>query len=219
MNKKTKILVVDDHTVVRKGLCALLSAEKYGIEVIGEAADGMEAVEKARQLKPQVILMDLMMPKMDGLQAIVAIRKDDPDARILILTSHVEDDMLLKAIEAGALGYLMKDSSPDVLVSTINNVSMDRMSLPTELARKVMLKEKEPKPELKTNLLTDRERDVMISIGKGYSNKQIAIELSVSVTTIRTHVSNLLRKLNLENRTQLALYAREHEIGQGLKKP
>ena len=219
VNKKTKILVVDDHTVVRKGLCALLSAEKYGIEVIGEAADGMEAVEKARQLKPQVILMDLMMPKMDGLQAIVAIRKDDPDARILILTSHVEDDMLLKAIEAGALGYLMKDSSPDVLVSTINNVSMDRMSLPTELARKVMLKEKEPKPELKTNLLTDRERDVMISIGKGYSNKQIAIELSVSVTTIRTHVSNLLRKLNLENRTQLALYAREHEIGQGLKKP
>lgn len=212
MSEKIKVLVVDDHTVVRKGLCALLSDRKYGIEVIGEAADGQEAVEKARLLKPQVILMDLMMPKMDGLQAVAAIRQENPEARILVLTSHVEDDMLLKAIDAGALGYLMKDSSPDVLVSTINNVHLGRMSLPTDLARKVMLREQEPKPEPQASLFTERERDVLVCIGKGYSNKQIGDELSVSVTTVRTHVSNLLRKLNLENRTQLALYARQHDI-------
>jgi NarL family two-component system response regulator LiaR len=213
MSEKIKILVVDDHTVVRKGLCSLLSAEKYGIEVVGEAGDGLEAVEKARQLKPQVILMDLIMPRMDGLGAIVAIREQNPEARILVLTSHVEDDMLLKAIDAGALGYLMKDSSPDVLVSSINNVALDRMSLPTELARKVMLRKPEPEPEVQTSLLTDRERDVLACIGKGYSNKQIAAELAVSVATIRSHVSNLLHKLDFQNRTQLALYARE----QGMK--
>jgi two-component system, NarL family, response regulator LiaR len=212
MSANIKILVVDDHTVVRKGLCSLLSAEKYGIEVVGEAGDGLEAVEKARQLKPQVILMDLIMPRLDGLGAIVAIRKENPEARILVLTSHVEDDMLLKAIDAGAMGYLMKDSSPDVLVSSINNVALDRMSLPSELARKVMLRKPEPAPEVKTRLLTDRERDVLACIGKGYSNKQIAVDLDVSVTTVRTHVSNLLRKLEFENRTQLALYAREQGV-------
>jgi NarL family two-component system response regulator LiaR len=212
MSEKIKVLVVDDHTVVRKGLCALLSDRKYGIEVIGEAADGQEAVEKARLLKPQVILMDLMMPKMDGLEAVAVIRQENPEARILVLTSHVEDDMLLKAIDAGALGYLMKDSSPDVLVSTINNVHLGGMSLPTDLARKVMLREQEPKTKPQAGLFTERERDVLVCIGKGYSNKQIGDELSVSVTTVRTHVSNLLRKLNLENRTQLALYARQHDI-------
>jgi DNA-binding NarL/FixJ family response regulator len=212
MAEKIKILVADDHTVVRKGLCALLSDKKYGVEVLGEAADGQEAVEKARLLKPQVILMDLMMPKMDGLQAIMAILQENPGACILVLTSHVDDEMLRKAIDAGALGYLMKDSSPDVLVSTIKTVALGRMSLPPDLTRKVMLRESEPKTEDQISLFTDRERDVLLCIGKGFSNKQIAEELSVSVTTVRTHVSNLLRKLNLENRTQLALYARENQI-------
>jgi DNA-binding NarL/FixJ family response regulator len=212
MAEKIKILVADDHTVVRKGLCALLSDKKYGVEVLGEAADGQEAVEKARLLKPQVILMDLMMPKMDGLQAIMAILQENPGACILVLTSHVDDEMLRKAIDAGALGYLMKDSSPDGLVSTIKTVALGCMSLPPDLTRKVMLRESEPKTEDQISLFTDRERDVLLCIGKGFSNKQIAEELSVSVTTVRTHVSNLLRKLNLENRTQLALYARENQI-------
>ena len=213
MSEKIKILIVDDHTVVRKGLCALLEAEKYGIEVVGEAGDGLEAVEKARQLNPQVILMDLIMPRMDGIQAIISIRQENPEARILVMTSHLGDDMLLKAIDAGALGYLMKDASPDVVVSSINNVALDRMSLPTELARKVMLRKPEPEPEVQTGMLTDRERDVLACIGKGYSNKQIAAELGVGLATIRSHVSNLLHKLHLQNRTQLALYARE----QGMK--
>lgn len=212
MDEKIRILVVDDHTVVRKGLCSLLSAEKYGIEVLGEAVDGRDAIEKARELNPEVILMDLMMPNMNGIEAIKTIKMESPDARILVLTSYGEDDLLLNAIDAGALGYLMKDASPDELVSTIRSVSMDRMSLPMDLARKVMLREDQPKPEVPGNILTEREIDVLNCVARGYSNKQIAQELTIGITTVRTHVSNLLRKLNLENRTQLALYARERDL-------
>ena len=207
-----KVLVVDDHTVVRKGLTSLLSADKYGVEVIGEAGDGREAIEKARLLQPDVILMDLIMPKVDGIEAITTIREENPEARILVLTSYGEDDLLLKAIDAGALGYLMKDASPDELVSMIKNVFMDRLSLPMDLARKVMMRKKEPEPERPDSILTERELDVLRWIAKGYSNKQIAQEITVSTTTVRTHVSNLLRKLDFENRTQLALYAREHDL-------
>jgi NarL family two-component system response regulator LiaR len=212
MEKKIRVLVVDDHTVVRKGLCSLLSAEKYGIEVVGEAADGQDAIEKARTLHPEVILLDLAMPRMGGLEAIPAIRKDDPEARILVLTSYAEDNQVIKAISSGALGYLMKDASPDELVSTIHNVYLNRMSLPPDLARKAILRSLEPESNNAASLLTDREVDVLRCVAQGYSNKQIAAKLSVSTTTVRTHVSNLLRKLNLENRTQLALYARQNNI-------
>lgn len=212
MEKKIRVLVVDDHTVIRKGLCSLLSAEKYGIEVVGEAADGQDAIEKARQLQPEVILLDLAMPGMGGLEAIPTIRQDNPGARILILTSYAEDDQIIEAISSGALGYLMKDASPDELVSTIHNVYLNRMSLPPDLARRAILKSQEQENKTAASLLTDREVDVLRCVAQGYSNKQIAAELSVSTTTVRTHVSNLLRKLNLENRTQLALYARQHNI-------
>jgi NarL family two-component system response regulator LiaR len=212
MDDKIRLLIVDDHTVVRKGIRALLSAEKYGIEVVGEAADGQDAVEKARLLHPQVILLDLAMPGMNGLEAIPVLCRDDPEARILILTSFAEDEQVFEAIRSGALGYLMKDASPDELVSTIHNVYLDRMSLPPDLARRVMLGSQQPLGNSPTSLLTDREADVLRSVAKGYSNKQIASELLVSTTTVRTHISSLLRKLNLENRTQLALYARENNI-------
>jgi NarL family two-component system response regulator LiaR len=212
MDDKIRLLIVDDHTVVRKGIRALLSAEKYGIEVVGEAADGQDAVEKARLLHPQVILLDLAMPGMNGLEAIPVLCRDDPEARILILTSFAEDEQVFEAIRSGALGYLMKDASPDELVSTIHNVYLDRMSLPPDLARRVMLGSQQPHGNSPTSLLTDREADVLRSVAKGYSNKQIASELLVSITTVRTHISSLLRKLNLENRTQLALYARENNI-------
>lgn len=212
MGDKIRILVVDDHTVVRKGLCALLSADKYGIEVVGEAANGEEALEKTRQLDPQVILMDLIMPVMDGLEAIKAIRAELPEARILVMTSYTEDDMLVRAIEAGAMGYLLKDASPDVLVSTIQNVFLERMSLPTDMLRKVMGAEQGAQPEPSQDALTGREVDVLRCVGRGLSNKEIARELTVSTTTVRTHVSNLLRKLGMTNRTQLALYARERDL-------
>lgn len=209
---KIRVLVVDDHTVIRKGLCLLLSDEKYGIEVVGEAADGREAIDKSRALAPDVTLLDLAMPGMGGLEAIPAIRRDHPEARILILTSFAEDEQVLEAIRAGALGYLIKDASPDELVSTIHNVYLNRMSLPPDLARKVMLGPHKPVGLAPASLLTDRELDVLRCVAKGYSNKQIALELSVSTTTVRTHISNLLRKLILENRTQLALYARQNNI-------
>jgi NarL family two-component system response regulator LiaR len=212
MDHKIRLLVVDDHTVVRKGLCSLLSAEKYGIDVVGEAADGREAIEKASLLEPDVILLDLAMPGMGGLEAIPSLRKDHPEARILVLTSYADDQQVLDAIRSGALGYLMKDASPDELVSTIHNIYLDRMSLPQDLARKVMLGSKGTEIKPSASGLTEREMDVLRCVAQGYSNKQIAAELSVSITTVRTHVNNLLRKLNLENRTQLALYARQQNI-------
>ena len=212
MDEKIRVLVVDDHTVVRKGICSLLSAEKYGIDVVGEAADGKDAIDKARQLQPEVILLDLAMPGMGGLEAIPAIRQDNPQVRILVLTSYAEDDQVIEAISSGALGYLRKDASPDELVSTIHNVYLNRMSLPQDVARKVMLRSQQPEIKPPASVLTEREVDVLRCVAQGTSNKQIAAELSVSATTVRTHVSNLLRKLNLENRTQLALYARQHDI-------
>lgn len=212
MSERIDILVVDDHTVVRKGLCALLSAEKYGINVVGEAADGREAIEKTRSLQPQVILLDLVMPGMGGLEAIPGILRVAPEARILVLTSHADDDQVVEAVRSGALGFLRKDSSPDELVSTIHTVAHNRMSLPPDLVRKVMMREEQAADDRTPNELTDREVDVLRCVAQGYSNKQIASELSVSPTTVRTHVSSLLRKLHLENRTQLALYARQHDI-------
>jgi DNA-binding NarL/FixJ family response regulator len=213
MENKITVLVVDDHQVVRKGLISLLSAEKYGIAVIGEAANGRDAIEQAHLLGPNVILLDLAMPIMGGLEAIPILHRDCPDARILVLTSYAEDEQVLAAIRSGALGYLMKDASPDELVSTIQNVYLNRMSLPPDLARKVMLGPQEPESGHQPGMLTDREMDVIRLVARGYSNKQIASELSVSTTTVRTHVSNVLRKLNLENRTQIALYAQQNNLG------
>ena len=212
MDGKIRILVVDDHTVVRKGLCALLSDEKYGILVMGEASDGREAIEKARLLQPEVVLLDLLMPGMGGLEAIPGILREDPDARILVLTSFAEDEQVVQAISSGALGYLRKDSSPDELVSTIHNVAHNRMSLPPDLVRKMMLKDQQTVDDGTANELTPREVDVLRCVAQGYSNKQIATELSISPTTVRTHVSSLLRKLQLENRTQLALYTQQNDI-------
>ena len=211
MNEKIHLLVVDDHTVVRKGLCSLLSEEKYGIEIVGEAVDGVEAIEKARSLNPEVILLDLAMPRMSGLEAIPVIQSQNPDARILILTSYAEDEQVIEAINSGALGYLMKDASPDELVSTIHNVYLNRLSLPQDIARKILSRFNETDTKPSIDRPTERELDVLHYVAMGYSNKQIAAQLHVSHTTVRTHVSSLLRKLNLDNRTQLALYASQNK--------
>lgn len=208
-----KILIADDHTVVRKGLKALLSAEKYGIEVIGEASNGDEAIQKAEQLEPDVILMDLVMPGKTGLEAILEIKKIQPRARILVLTSFAEDDNVTRAIKAGAYGFLLKDTSPDELVQTIRSVYADRLTLPQELTRVLLGGETvEKESRSMQSELTPRELDVLRCIAQGMSNKQVAQTLSVSTTTVRSHVSSMIRKLNVENRTQLALYAREHDL-------
>lgn len=206
---KIRVLVADDHTVVRRGLAALLAAPKYGIEVVGDAADGQSAVQQARELQPDVILMDLFMPGTSGIEATRLIRDESQGARILVLTSSGDEAHATQALQAGASGYLMKDASPEELVHAIHSVYYGQLALPQELAQKVMLAESEQTQESEPDPLTERELDVLNCIAQGMSNKQIAQELSVSTTTVRTHVSNILRKLNLENRTQIALYARD----------
>lgn len=208
-----RVLIADDHTVVRKGLKALLSAEKYGIEVIGEASNGDEAIQQAELLEPDVILMDLVMPGKTGLDAILEIKQMQPRARILVLTSFAEDDNVTKAIKAGAFGFLLKETSPDELVQTIRSVYADKLTLPQELTHALFGGETVEKESSSMQPdLTPRELDVLQCIAQGMSNKQVAQSLSVSTTTVRSHVSSMIRKLNVENRTQLAIYAREHNL-------
>lgn len=210
-----RVLIVDDHMVVRKGLQSLLSAEKYEIEVIGDAGDGNQAVQMALELQPDVILMDLQMPHKSGLEAIQDIKQHGLAARILVLTSFGEDERVAAALKAGALGYLLKDSSPDELVSAIHAVAFGHLSLPQELSHAILGVERPGSPsplESPFGALTAREVDVLRCLANGASNKEIASQLTVNLTTVRTHVSSILRKLNLENRTQAALFARQQGL-------
>jgi len=201
-----KVLIADDHTVVRKGIRALLETEP-GITVVGEAADGEDAIHKALALKPDVILMDLVMPKLDGVQAIKELREVLPEIKVLVLTSFAEDRRIVAAIEAGALGYLLKDSSPEDLVRAIREVHRGESSLHPKVAQQLIKKLQRPAEEPEREELTARERKVLALIARGLSNREIARELSLSEPTVRTHVSNILRKLGLKSRTQAALYA------------
>ncbi len=209
-----RILIADDHSVVREGLKALILTEP-GLEVIGEAADGEEAAFKARILKPDVILMDLVMPRKDGIEAIIEIKREDPETRILVLTSFAEDKKILSAIEAGALGYLLKDASPQELVRAIREVYRGESALHPSAARKLIDRLRGPSGSPQEEPLTEREIEVLRLIAKGLPNQHIAKELSISERTVRTHVSNILRKLHLPNRTQAALYA----LREGLASP
>lgn len=206
-------MIADDHTVVRKGLKALLSDEKYAIDVVGEAENGEEAIKLAQQLKPDVILMDLIMPVVSGIEAIKCIKNIQPEIRILVLTSFADNENLSEAIKSGAHGFLLKDTSPDELVQTINSVNNDQLILPHSLTH-LLLQSDQKTNERKFDIheLTSREEDVIKQIARGLSNNQIAEELTISVTTVRTHISHILQKLSLENRTQLAIFAREHDL-------
>jgi DNA-binding NarL/FixJ family response regulator len=212
-NGKLRILIADDHLVVRKGLSELLSKEKYNLEVVGEAGDGEEALQQALALQPDVILMDLSMPRMSGIESIHAIRKAQPSARILVLTTYDDDFQVAESIRAGAYGYLLKDTSPDELVHTIRSVYAEKLVIPQQLSHALLdgngAKDGPPAGE---NALTQRELDVLRCLAQGMSNKHIAAALSIGVTTVRTHVSSLMHKLGLHNRTQLALYAFEHNL-------
>ncbi len=208
MNKKPiRILIVDDHIVVRKGIRALLATES-GLDVIGEAENGSQAVEMYDELTPDLLLLDLLMPKMTGIQAIKKIREKHPDAKILVLTSFAADDQVFPAIKAGALGYLLKDTDPEDLVNAINQVYQGESFLSPAIARKVLEEvfQSSGKP-LSPDPLTKREIEVLQVLAKGKSNRDIASVLSISETTVRTHVSNILSKLHLASRTEAALYA------------
>lgn len=207
MDEKIRLLIADDHAIVREGLRALIATEP-GLELVAEASDGVEAVSKVHALKPDVVLLDMMMPRKDGLGAIEEIMKDQPNARILVLTSFAEDDKVFPAIKAGALGYLLKDSSPQELLQAIRNVHQGEASLHPTIARKLMRELNQP-PSLPptTDPLTEREVEVLRLVAQGLSNDDIAEKLVVSERTVRTHVSHILDKLHLANRTQMALYA------------
>jgi NarL family two-component system response regulator LiaR len=191
-----RVLVADDHAIVRKGICALLATEP-GIEVVGEAHDGNDAIAAAQRLQPDVVLMDLVMPGVDGLEATRRLACCQPQARILVLTSFAGDDKIFPAIKAGALGYLLKDSGPEELVHAIQQVHRGESSLHPTVARRLLR-------ELSSPSERGPESD---GLTQGQSNRQVADLLTISEATVRTHVSNILSKLNLCSRTQAALYA------------
>jgi NarL family two-component system response regulator LiaR len=207
-----RVLVVDDHAIVRKGIRALL-AEIKGIEVIGEASDGQEAMDQAEALHPDVILMDLVMPGVDGIEATRQITADEAGPPILVLTSFAGDDKVFPAIQAGALGYLLKDSEPADLVEAIHQVHRGEPSLQPSIAQKVLNELRRPSARPPTpDPLTDREVEVLRMVAKGLNNPEIARRLVITEATVRTHVSNILGKLHLANRVQATLYALQEGI-------
>jgi NarL family two-component system response regulator LiaR len=207
-----RVLVVDDHAVVRKGIRALL-AEIEGIEVIGEAGDGQGAMAQADALCPDVILMDLVMPGMDGIEAIRQIATGESGPPILVLTSFAGDDKVFPAIKAGALGYLLQDSDPADLVEAIQQVHRGEPSLAPSIAQKVLKELRHPSARPPTpDPLTDREMEVLRLVAKGLTNPEIARQLVITEATVRTHVSHILSKLHLANRVQATLYALQEGI-------
>ena len=207
MSENIRILIADDHAVVRRGLRALIDTEP-DMEVVGEASDGVEAVDQASELKPDVILLDMVMPRKNGPEVITEIKDQNPGARILVLTSFAQDDQVFPAIKAGALGYLLKDSSPRDLIQAIHDVHKGASSLHPSIARMLIAELSQPSSMPPSeDPLTDREVEVLKLVAQGLSNEDIAQSLVISDRTVGKHVSNLLEKLHLANRTQAALYA------------
>lgn len=202
-----RILIADDHAVVREGLRTLIGTEE-GMTVIGEARDGSEAVQMARAYKPDVTLLDMVMPRKGGLEVIREIKDENPAARILVLTSFADDEKVFPAIKSGALGYLLKNASPRTLLNAIRDVHQGQPSMSPAIASKLMreLRRSSDLPPTQEPL-TEREVDVVRLLAQGLTNQEIAEALFIGGGTVRTHVSNILSKLHLANRTQAALYA------------
>ncbi|MFI9201028.1 response regulator [Streptomyces sp. NPDC053048] len=208
-----KVLLVDDHQVVRRGLRTFLEVQD-DIEVVGEAADGAEGVERAEELRPDVVLMDVKMPGMDGIEALRRLRELDNPARVLIVTSFTEQRTVVPALRAGAAGYVYKDVDPDALAGAIRSVHAGHVLLQPEVAGALLSQEEtNGGGQGRGNALTDREREVLALIADGRSNREIARALVLSEKTVKTHVSNILMKLDLADRTQAALWAVRHGIG------
>jgi two-component system nitrate/nitrite response regulator NarL len=216
---KTRILIVDDHTLFREGMKALLSRQE-SVEIIGEASNGKEGIEKAISLSPDVVLMDLNMPDMTGIEAVGHILKVKPDTKILMLTVSEDDEDLFRAVRAGAMGYLLKNVDSEHLVSSVHQVARGEATVSAALTDKIFAEframssrgeEKEASPQ--KDLLSKRENEILVHVSQGESNKEIANALHIAESTVKIHVQNILRKLKLSSRVQAAVYAVEKNMG------
>lgn len=207
MSEKIRLLVVDDHPVVRKGMIALLETEP-DLLIVGEASNGKEAIDKALALRPNVVLMDLVMPDVDGIEATRRIKEVADDVNILVLTSFSSKDKVIPSLNAGAIGYMLKDANPSDLIRAIHQVAIGEGALHPSVTRLVLHRFSQPQQDMvMTEDLTEREQEVLCYLARGLSNQEIADTLVVSTATVNTHVSKILSKLNLTSRTQAALYA------------
>lgn len=213
---KIKVLLVDDHTVVLKGLAFFLSTQE-DFELVGEANNGKEALVKVGETSPDVVLMDLYMPEMDGIEATVCIKKEYPNVKVIVLTSFSDQAHVLPALKAGASGYILKDIEPDQLVEAIRSAYKGNIQLHPDIANALLSQtlpqeEKEEEPSVQVDVLTARENEVLQLLAKGMSNKEIASVLVITEKTVKAHMSSILSKLHLSDRTQAALYAVKNGI-------
>ncbi len=199
-----RILIADDHRIVREGLRMFLNLDQE-LSIVGEAANGIEALTLTRLLKPDVVLMDLIMPELDGISATMTIRKEMPDVEVIALTSVLDNGAVISAIKAGAIGYLLKDADANELCRAIHSAAAGQVQLSPKAAQRLLNEVRMPVSG--DDVLTEREIEVIRLLADGKSNKEIALLLNISETTVKTHVSKILSKLNLSSRTQAALYA------------
>lgn len=209
--KLIRILLVDDHEMVRIGVSAYLQTQA-DMEVVGEATNGREAIDKALELRPDIILMDMVMPEMNGAEATEAIIKKWPEAKIVIVTSFLDDDKVYPALEAGAISYILKTSNAKRIAEAIRETFQGQTVLEPEVTNKMMQRMRSGNDTFPHDELTERELEVLLLIAKGKSNQEIADALFIAVKTVKTHVSNLLSKLEVQDRTQAVIYAFKHEL-------
>lgn len=207
------VLIVDDHKMVRDGLSVFLNSHE-NIEVVGEAEDGREAVRLVNELAPDVVLMDLVMPNMDGMEAMNEIHETQPQTQVIVLTSFVDDDRVVEAVQGGAAGFLLKDVNPDELATAIEDVAGGEPHLHPDITKRMMRQLAEPQEPDQGLIedLTPRELDVLEEMAHGLRNREIAEELFISEKTVKTHVSNILDKLDVNDRTQAVVYALKHKL-------
>lgn len=208
MPQKIKVILVDDHEMVRLGLKSFLNLQP-DVEVVGEAGNGLDGINLALELKPDVVVMDLVMPEMSGVEATLKLLEEWKEAKILVLTSYLDNEKIYPVIEAGAKGYMLKTSSAAEILNAIQKVARGDLAIETEVDKKIKVHDMQP--ELHEDL-TARERDILRLLAKGYDNQTIADELFISLKTVKTHVSNILAKLEVDDRTQAVVYAFKHHL-------